>query len=810
MLVASGMYGQTDTIPNSSTRPFFDRQDARQFVSWDLSDTLAVYFQGDTIFLSGTDSIWVSKLLNSTGTSGGVTDHGALDGLLDDDHPHYWSNTEITTTDTTRWGTDADASNELQDISTDGSAGNLSISSGSEVTINVDDADASTTNEIQDIATDGSPGNVSISNGSALNINVDDADASTTNEIQGLQSVVEQQNYADHVVYITNASYSNNAIKGLGMYYNAGADIAVLQSYDGPSDTYTELQLNGSPITFGNLDFELKPDMVDVRSGDLFIRNGKLDVGGMGSFDGQISTQGAIKIGGPGYAYAGYMRWTGTDFEGHNGSSWVSLTSGGGVSNFLDLGDTPSSFTADKWVKVNAAGDALMWTDAPSGTGTDDQILYIDSTSRVFDITIENGNTVSFEDTYQDADSDPTNEYNSFLSLSGTTLQIGDGGATLEQDLSSLQDGTGTDNQTLTFNSPNLSIESGNTVNLSALQDGTGTDDQNLNSTGNPGYVGIENGTGVTINVNDLDADPTNEYNTQLALSGTTLTITDGGGTLEQDLSTLQSGGSETQTLSFSSPNLSISGGNTVNLSALQDGTGTDDQNLSTDGTPGDVNIENGTGVTLNVNDADSDATNEYNTGAGWNNLNNTISITDGGGTQFVEITGFVEVEEDPVYSNDPAFGITSTDINEWNSAHSHSTTITGNPHNIGLSDATANDNTTNSDIYANDFILNSDRRLKKNIHPFADSLAALNLNPVQFKWRNNGAYDAGFIAQDLLANFPYLVKQRPNGYFGISYAKITALNNAVIQHLYKENQQLKDKIKKIETWLEENTSYPQ
>ncbi len=33
--------------------------------------------------------------------------------------------------------------------------------------------------------------------------------------------------------------------------------------------------------------------------------------------------------------------------------------------------------------------------------------------------------------------------------------------------------------------------------------------------------------------------------------------------------------------MSFTSPNLSVSGGNSVDLSAIQDGTGTDDQTLS-------------------------------------------------------------------------------------------------------------------------------------------------------------------------------------------------------------------------------------
>ena len=40
------------------------------------------------------------------------------------------------------------------------------------------------------------------------------------------------------------------------------------------------------------------------------------------------------------------------------------------------------------------------------------------------------------------------------------------------------QDGTGTDSQTLSFASPDLSISGGNSVDLSALQDGTGTDDR--------------------------------------------------------------------------------------------------------------------------------------------------------------------------------------------------------------------------------------------------------------------------------------------------------------------------------------------
>jgi hypothetical protein len=117
--------------------------------------------------------------------------------------------------------------------------------------------------------------------------------------------------------------------------------------------------------------------------------------------------------------------------------------------------------------------------------------------------------------------------------------------------------------------------------------------------------------------------------------------------------------------------------------------------------------------------------------------------------------------------------------------------------------------------MYADDFVLNSDRRLKRNIKEFSDPLAALELNPVQFKWRESGKFDAGFVAQDLIREFPYLVSERQDGYYGVSYSKITTINNAAIQALYKEietlrkeNQKLKSKVRRMEKWLKENTSY--
>jgi len=60
------------------------------------------------------------------------------------------------------------------------------------------------------------------------------------------------------------------------------------------------------------------------------------------------------------------LSWTGTDY------AWVA-DADTNTDNFTGLTDTPSTFTANKWLKVNSAGSALEWTDAPAaGVVTDD------------------------------------------------------------------------------------------------------------------------------------------------------------------------------------------------------------------------------------------------------------------------------------------------------------------------------------------------------------------------------------------------------------------------------------------------------
>ena len=210
----------------------------------------------------------------------------------------------------------------------------------------------------------------------------------------------------------------------------------------------------------------------------------------------------------------------------------------------------------------------------------------------------------SINDQVDDADSDTTNELISGATLNGTSLEITDAGGTKSVDLSSL-DNSGTDDQNLngSLNGTNLQIDIENgssaTVDLSALQDGVNDADSDptneLQDWSNlPGIpAGMSDGID---NVDDADNDPNNELINSAALNGSSLEITDAGGTKSVDLSTL-------------------------------DNSGTDDQNLngSLNGTNLQIDIENGSSATVDlsalqdgVNDADSDPTNEL---QDWSNL---------------------------------------------------------------------------------------------------------------------------------------------------------------------------------------------
>ena len=67
-------------------------------------------------------------------------------------------------------------------------------------------------------------------------------------------------------------------------------------------------------------------------------------------------------------------------------------------------------------------------------------------------------------------------------------------------------------------------------------------------------------------------------------------------------------------------------------------GAGGDNQNLNTDNTPGNISIDNGNAITINVNDADSNIGNELITGIIFNPATNELTINEGGNSPSVDL----------------------------------------------------------------------------------------------------------------------------------------------------------------------------
>ena len=299
-----------------------------------------------------------------------------------------------------------------------------------------------------------------------------------------------------------------------------------------------------------------------------------------------------------------------------------------------------------------------------NNAGTDSQTLVTDGNPGNIEIT--NGNIVNIN--VDDADSSITNEVNTRFAVVGANLEIEDGNSTLTVPLSTI----GSDDQTITDFSYSditrvltLTLEDGNTttVDLSDLSETivAGTGAITVNDDGNGNY---------TINSIDPDESITNEINTRFEVVGANLEIEDDNGTLTVPLGSI---GSDNQTLTTDGNpgNISITGGNTVNISVddadsdpvneielpvggtngqvlstdgsgtytwINDNGGADTQDLSIDAAGTTISLVDGGNVTINANDADSVIGNEYNTGVSFDGTN--LVVTDGGGNQSVDISG--------------------------------------------------------------------------------------------------------------------------------------------------------------------------
>ena len=114
------------------------------------------------------------------------------------------------------------------------------------------------------------------------------------------------------------------------------------------------------------------------------------------------------------------------------------------------------------------------------------------------------------------------------------------------------------------------------------------------------------------------------------------------------------------------------------------------------------------------------------------------------------------------------------------------------------------------NDIYAStlngSFVTSSDRSLKENVEPLANSLDnVLALQGVNFNWIDTEKYNSdrqvGFIAQDVEAVIPELVVTREDGIKGVNYSQMVAVlveaikeQNKIIQKLQADVAELQQK----------------
>ncbi|WP_409479945.1 tail fiber domain-containing protein [Pseudobdellovibrio sp. HCB154] len=96
-------------------------------------------------------------------------------------------------------------------------------------------------------------------------------------------------------------------------------------------------------------------------------------------------------------------------------------------------------------------------------------------------------------------------------------------------------------------------------------------------------------------------------------------------------------------------------------------------------------------------------------------------------------------------------------------------------------------------------YLYTSDRRLKKDIVTLPDALTkALQLRGVNFVWRNNEEKTVGFIAQEVEAVYPELVKtDKQSGFKAVQYGNIVAI---LVEALKQENKERVEAQNRCET----------
>ena len=187
-----------------------------------------------------------------------------------------------------------------------------------------------------------------------------------------------------------------------------------------------------------------------------------------------------------------------------------------GASTFLALSDTPSSYVFNKWLKVNAAGNAIEWTNEPTSitydfkaaaNGNDVELILDPSTGTNDIVTITKGNNITFTNVTNDGftinASGSGSGASSFIDLNDTPTQYAGSQADAGKIVKVNNTGDGLIFATDTAGSDTtydlLAVSSNNDV-IVRLDPSTGANDDILITAGNNVTIDQVTATGFRIN----------------------------------------------------------------------------------------------------------------------------------------------------------------------------------------------------------------------------------------------------------------------------------------------------------------------
>ncbi|PKP20608.1 MAG: hypothetical protein CVU05_08670 [Bacteroidetes bacterium HGW-Bacteroidetes-21] len=499
---------------------------------------------GQILKWNATNMIWEPSddALGAAGTTDGVVSSGTMSGTTTKTLTLHRTNSlgdvVITYTDEVA-DADADASNELQNLSLSGN--NLTISNGNTIDLGV--IQDGTGTDSQHITLTGTV--LSIDNGNSIDLSafMDNTDTHLTE--------------AEVDAFVSNNGYLTSFTEVDGSITNEIQDLSL---------TGNTLSLSGDATTVN-----LAPYMDNTDAQTMSLTGTTLNISGGNSVNlSSINTNLTEAQVDTYVSNNGYL----TSFTEVDGSitneiqdlslsgNTLSLSGDATTVNlapYMDNTDAQNLSLSGTTLSISG-GNSVNLSSIAGGTDTDDQTLSLSGTI----LTIADGNSVNLSsintnlteaqvDTYvsnngyltsfTEVDGSITNEIQD-LSLTGNTLSLSGDATTVN--LAPYMDNT--DAQTMSLTGTTLNISGGNSVNLSSINTNL-TEAQVDTYVSNNGYL-----------TSEVDASTTNEL----------------------------------QSLSLSGNSLTISSGNTVNLSSLA---GTDDQTLSevlTQGTDaGNKNITN-------------------------------------------------------------------------------------------------------------------------------------------------------------------------------------------------------------------------